>query len=128
MIETAIATTTTTTTTTISIATQLQPLNRDEEPKLYFLLKSTPKNIEDAPLETWDAGVFNQELVALKTAPKSNHLASTEFTTTSEENEGQISEGTWAGTQLALTEMYSRIEKGYARTPKPSIEVSMTAD
>ena len=81
-------TTTTTITTTISIATQLQPLNRDDQPSLEFLLKDTPKNIKDAPLNAWDAAVFDQEFVALNIAPKLNHLASPEIATTSEENDG----------------------------------------
>ena len=96
----------------IPVATQLQPLTREEQPSLQYLLKDTPKKIEDAQLTAWDAGVFNQELVQLKIAPIVSDLTKPDLPTQSEENDGDIQEGTWAGTQLALTELYSRIEQG----------------
>ena len=89
----------------IPISTQLQPLTRESQPSLQYLLKDTPQKIQDAQLTAWDAGLFNQELVELKIAPIVSD------STEPEENEGSITEGTWAGTQLALTDLYRRIEQ-----------------
>ena len=96
----------------IPIATQLQPLTRGEQPDLQYLLKDTPENIEDVQLSSWDPALFNQELVSLKIAPVISHLTKPDFPTQSKENEGDIEEGTWAGTQLAITDLYRRIEQG----------------
>ena len=95
----------------IPISTQLQPLTRKSQPSLQYLLKDTPQEIQDAQLTAWDAGVFNQELVELKIAPIVSDLTKPDLPTQSEENEGSITEGTWAGTQLALTDLYRRIEQ-----------------
>ena len=94
----------------IPISTQLQPLTRESQPSLQYLLKDTPQKIQDAQLTAWDAGVFNQELVELKITPIISDLTKP-VPTQSEENEGSITEGTWAGTQLALTDLYRRIEQ-----------------
>ena len=96
----------------IPIATQLQPLTRQEQPDLQYLLKDTPKKVEDVQLSAWDSALFNQELVHLKVAPIVTNLTKPDVPTQSKENEGDIKEGTWAGSQLALTELYRRIEHG----------------
>lgn len=96
----------------IPVATLLQPLSREEQPSLEVLLKDVPKAIGDVQLSTWDAGLFNQELVKLKIAPVITNLTNPNVPTQSEENDGDIEKGTWAGTQLAITDLYHRIENG----------------
>ncbi|KAG8531040.1 uncharacterized protein KY384_004397 [Bacidia gigantensis] len=79
---------------------------------LQYLLKDTPEKVEDVQLSAWDSALFNQELVHLKIAPVITNLAKSDVQTQSEENVGDIEEGTWAGSQLALTDLYRRIEHG----------------
>ena len=63
-----------------------------------------PEKIEDFKLKRWDAGIFAQELVKENVAPvKEDGKVKV--------NDGQIEEGTYGGTQLALTEMYDRVER-----------------
>jgi hypothetical protein len=66
-----------------------------------------PRSVADAPLPSFDPGVFDNELLKLKLYsiidPRSPSLA--------REPEGNIVEGTYMGTQVALTEAYSRIEQ-----------------
>ena len=68
---------------------------------------SIPEDIAQFVLKRWDAGIFAQELVNTKLAPKAPTRKNTEWTV----NDGQIQEGTYGGTQLALTEMYDRVER-----------------
>ncbi|KAI0134249.1 lipoxygenase [Xylariales sp. AK1849] len=58
--------------------------------------------IKDAPLQDFDPGVFNEELLNLKIFPDGDEYAG-----------GDIKKGTYAGTQAALTHIYSRIEQSY---------------
>jgi len=57
--------------------------------------------------------VFAQELVSKHLVQVVNNAASPDTPTEVEEPEGQIEEGTWGGTQFALTVMYGRIERRY---------------
>ena len=61
--------------------------------------------INEVPLTRWDKGVFDYEIRQLQ------HIipdrSKTTYSTT------KIEEGSYAGTQLALTEVFHRIEKGY---------------
>jgi hypothetical protein len=82
-----------------------------------------PSKAEDLQLQTFDTGVFVNELVNLEKLP-------TEFTNLSKAEEkaletnpdsllpkaikdapGALDEGTYRGTQLALTKLYDTIEK-----------------
>ncbi|KAG8533867.1 uncharacterized protein KY384_001608 [Bacidia gigantensis] len=74
-------------------------------PKLEHLLQGVPEDIGLFILKRFDAGAFSQELLKSVIAP----LASDD-----KNEDGQIEEGTYAGTQLALTEYYDRIEQSYA--------------
>ena len=69
--------------------------------------KDLPEKVTDFVLKRWDAGVFGQELVNVGVAP----VAPTKQDPRLRVNDGQIQEGTYGGTQLALTEMYDRIER-----------------
>ena len=68
------------------------------------VLKDIPVDISELALKYWDKGVFNHEIVATKIAPNPN---------TTVVAKGQLTEGTYDGTQVALTEMFNRIERGY---------------
>ncbi len=82
-------------------------------PKLDQKLEGIPEDIGQFVLKRFHATVFAQELVKEKIHPVApprtfftrlwNHFAG-------QVPKGQIEEGTYAGTQLALTEMYDRIE------------------
>lgn len=76
--------------------------------RLDEILKGEPQHsIDEDPLAAWDKGVFINELqrrgIVLSISPQgalNGELAA---------DEG-IGEGTYDGTQMALTEMYSRLE------------------
>lgn len=72
-----------------------------------FLAQIAPKAVGDAPLPSFDPGIFNNELLKLKLYPTvdpKNPLVV-------KPPAGNIVEGTYVGTQLALTQAYSRIEQ-----------------
>ena len=72
-----------------------------------------PTDIAKAPLRSWDKAVFASELVSLNIVPPVNPVKVGEKAADkSNVGNGQVEEGTYAGTQLALTEMYDRIERG----------------
>lgn len=95
-----------------TVAAQPQPLTKEDAPTTAELLADFPEKIETATLKSWDSGVFAQELVTMKIVQVIDGVASPETPTEIvEEPKGQMTEGTWGGTQLALTDMYSRIER-----------------
>ncbi|KAH6990021.1 lipoxygenase [Ilyonectria destructans] len=67
-------------------------------------------DIKDVAFTDIDPGVFNSELVKLKLYVKP--IAS-DLTKDPKDGGGNIEEGTYAGTQAALTHAYSRIERSY---------------
>lgn len=75
-----------------------------------YLAKLAPQAAKDLPLGSFDPGVFDNELLQLKLYstldPKDPARALAP--------EGNIRQGTYAGTQVALTQAYSRIEQTYA--------------
>ncbi|KAI9658410.1 MAG: hypothetical protein M1821_002543 [Bathelium mastoideum] len=71
------------------------------------LLRFSAPSIKETPLKQLDSGVTNLELVKLQIAPKVN----AETGQVKEPSSGQIEEGTYGGTQLALTEMYAKVEE-----------------
>lgn len=77
-------------------------------PTLNQMLETVPQNIDQFVLNGYDAGVFAQELVKERTAPIAPAAG-----VPVKDNKGQIDEGTYGGTQLALTEIYDRVEQGY---------------
>ena len=90
------------------MATAALAITPAEDPPEY----DYPDRIEDAPFRGWDNKIFAQELVRSQIAPRVTNLSNDNERTESETGTGQIQHGTWGGTQLALTEMYSRIEQG----------------
>lgn len=79
------------------------------EPEEEFLNK-LPTKIKDAPLPSYDPGVLSNELIQLKLYrtidpdnPKKTYDAG-----------GNITKGTYSGTQVALTQIYSHIEQSYS--------------
>lgn len=72
-----------------------------------YFSQLAPQSVRDAHLPSFDPGVFNNELLKLKlySQPDPNDPLR------AVEPEGNIVEGTYAGTQLALTQAYSRIEQ-----------------
>jgi len=70
-----------------------------------------PPDIENAPFKGWDNKIFAQELVRKHIAPKVRNISNDDAATEVQTGTGQFDEGTWGGTQLALTEMYSRVEQ-----------------
>ena len=76
----------------------------DDEEKF---LSALPDKIKDALLPSFDPGVFNNELLNLNIYRKLDPKDPTK----SEDAGGNITKGTYAGTQVAVTELYSRIEQ-----------------
>ncbi|KAH6655409.1 lipoxygenase [Truncatella angustata] len=69
--------------------------------------------VKDAPLADFDPGVLSEELLNLGISGRVD--AEKAHTRDGFEYEGgNIEEGTYAGTQAALTQVYSRIEQSYA--------------
>lgn len=75
------------------------------------LLRDVPESITEYPFEHWDKGVFSLELldqaitpvtITHGRGPRRIHFP-----------KGQIKRGTYKGTQMAITEMYNRIETAY---------------
>ena len=73
------------------------------------LLPFSAPSIKDTPLKQLDSGITDLELVKLEIAPKVNPKTGE----VEESSPGQIEEGTYGGTQLALTEMYAKVEEAY---------------
>ena len=80
-------------------------------------LGTLPQNVADLPLKHWNKGVFNYELIAQHLGSKDTafehlyHEMMSKFSSANASHHG-LSEGTYAGTQLALTETFDRIEQG----------------
>jgi hypothetical protein len=78
-----------------------------KQPSLDDKKKEASIGIRDLPFADIDPGVFNSELVKLKiyAKPKPNLSAKPDL------GNGNITTGTYSGTQAALTHAYSRIER-----------------
>jgi len=72
-----------------------------------FLAQIAPKSIKDLTFMSFDPGVFDNELLQLKLYPTIDPKDPKKV----REPEGNIHEGTYVGTQIALTQAYSRIEQ-----------------
>ncbi|KAL2166310.1 hypothetical protein VTG60DRAFT_2942 [Thermothelomyces hinnuleus] len=75
-----------------------------------YFSQIAPEAVEQAPLPSFDPGVFNNELLKLGLYPTLDPKDPKKV----KEPAGNIVEGTYMGTQLALAEAYSRIERRYA--------------
>ena len=88
-------------------------------PSLGDMLNGVPEDINNFALRMWDAGVFNNDLVRLDLAPDPTVDPDPNPTTvrndpglSGNQITGNITEGTYDGTQLAILEIFQRIESG----------------
>lgn len=84
-----------------------------EHPSEDELFKSVPEGVKDYRLKHWNKGVFSLELLNLSITPTTLKIYNGVVSGHPKIPSGQVKEGTYSGTQLALTEMFSRIEKRY---------------
>lgn len=82
-----------------------------EHPSQDELFKSVPEDVKDYRLKHWNKGVFSLELLNLSITPTTLKIDNGVVSGHPKIPSGQVKEGTYSGTQLALTEMFSRIEK-----------------
>ncbi|KAK4153034.1 lipoxygenase [Chaetomidium leptoderma] len=75
-----------------------------------YLAQTAPECVGDVPLPSFDPGVFDNEIMKLKLYP----TVDPQDPSIIREPEGNIVEGTYMGTQVALTQAYSRIEQTFA--------------
>ena len=76
------------------------------------LLGGVPRKIRDLPLKSFNKGIFAKELVDLDVVPSTDPKVVAPSRENRQDPSGDIREGTYGGTQLALTELYERIESG----------------
>lgn len=84
---------------------------------LQQLDNNMPEDIKDYKLKSWDKGLFTYELQPRFIDPHPDRVAEQEARQEEKEKKDlldQIEKGTYAGTQLALTELYDRIDHKYA--------------
>ncbi|KAK3297158.1 lipoxygenase [Chaetomium fimeti] len=79
-------------------------------PETKYLAQTLPDAVEDVPLPSFDPGVFDNEIMKQKLYPS----VDPQDPSSVGEPEGNIVEGTYVGTQVALTQAYSRIEQRFA--------------
>lgn len=84
-----------------------------EQPSLDFRKKILNVSIKDISFHDIDPGVFNDELVKLRIYAKPNQQ---NLAKKPKLGGGNIEEGTYSGTQAALTHAYSRIERRFGLT------------
>lgn len=101
----------------------LDPAPILEYPSQDELFQDVPENVKDYRLKHWNKGVFSLELLNLSITPTTLNVYNGVVSSHLKISSGQVEEGTYSGTQLALTEMFSRIEK---RCDKPiSLRISL---
>ncbi|MCJ1433369.1 hypothetical protein MMC27_002729 [Xylographa pallens] len=95
------------------------------EPVIGGEMSSWPQNPADVPMAMWDSGVFITELINLHLSPKKIQItnlgereqediqANPEALLAIVQMPPPIKEGTYRGTQLALTKMYELVETNY---------------
>ncbi|GAB1314788.1 Manganese lipoxygenase [Madurella fahalii] len=69
-----------------------------------------PRSVRDAPLPSFDPGIFDNELLKLRLYP----TIDPQNPSLVRAPEGDIVEGSYMGTQVALTQAYSRIEQTFS--------------
>ncbi|KAK7425890.1 hypothetical protein QQZ08_007604 [Neonectria magnoliae] len=93
-----------------SVPDALKPDDILKHPSVADRKKELDVGIRDMPFVDIDPGVFNGELVKLKIYAKPNP---DNLEKRPQLGGGNIEEGTYSGTQAALTHAYSRIERSY---------------
>jgi len=76
-------------------------------PEKAYLAQTAPNSVADVPLPSFDPGIFDNEIMKLKLYP----IIDPQDPSVVRPPEGDIVEGTYRGTQVALTQAYSRIEQ-----------------
>lgn len=76
-------------------------------------MQDVPANINDFVLKEWDKGVFSLELLDMSITPPTVAITDEGISDEIHVPKGQVKVGTYGGTQLAITEMFSRIEGRY---------------
>ena len=76
-------------------------------PEAGFLAQAAPASVADVPLPSFDPGVFDNEMMKQKLYP----TLDPDNPSVVRKPEGDITEGSYVGTQIALTQAYSRIEQ-----------------
>jgi hypothetical protein len=76
-------------------------------PEQAYFEQTAPEGVGDIPLPSFDPGVFDNEMHRLKLYP----TLDPEDPSLVREPEGNITQGSYIGTQIALTQAYSRIEQ-----------------
>ena len=84
----------------------LKPIPLDQ------LLAGLPHKIRDLPLKSFNQGIFAKELINLDVVPPTDPKVVAPSVSNPKKPEGNITEGTYGGTQLALTEIYDRVASG----------------
>lgn len=102
----------------LNIMAALDPAPILQHPSEDDLFQGVPKDVKDYRLKHWDKGVFSLELLNLSITPPTVDISDGVVSGHIKIPPGQVKEGTYSGTQLALTEMFSRIEKRYDK-PTP---------
>ena len=82
----------------------LQHPSKDE------LLQDVPADVNDFRLKHWDKGIFSLELHNLAITAPTKAVTNGSISDEVVVSEGQVKEGTYHGTRLAITEIYNRIE------------------
>lgn len=72
-----------------------------------YLAQAAPRSVADVPLPSFDPGVFDNEMMKEQLYP----TLDPDDPSVVREPEGNITEGSYVGTQIALTQAYSRIEQ-----------------
>jgi hypothetical protein len=88
------------------------PVARQSLDEMY---DGTPEDIAQYPMKTWDTGVFNNDLVREKLAPNPTVTAAPNTvdnnpSTSGVQIPGNITKGSYDGSQLAILEIFQRIE------------------
>lgn len=99
----------------VSFRQSIMPTNYEtlilRGPSKKDLLQDVPESITEFPLQHWDKGVFSLELLDQDITPVTvthgKEGRKLQFP------KGQVTRGTYVGTQMAITEMYNRIEAAY---------------
>lgn len=92
---------------------ELQPLAVLHDQTKPAPRQALPSDIAKASLKSWDKAVFASELINLNIVPPVDpEKVGQKQAHESNVGDGQVQEGTYSGTQLALTEMHDRIERG----------------
>lgn len=76
------------------------------------MLSGVPQKVRGLPLKSFNKGIFSREMVNVNVVPPTDSSIVAPSVKDRKEPDGDVTEGTYGGTQLALTEIYDRVENG----------------